>query len=82
MTKNVMLHMFLIIVPISNTMMILTLMPVATCDTNANGSGDCVTWPESNVTPHFDYFDLRNVMVPLKMLVAKYNTNPSANDIT
>ena len=47
-------------------------------DTGAN----CITLPKSHVTPHFDYLDLRNAILPLKMSLASQDTDASENCVT
>ena len=34
------------------------------------------------VTPHFDYLDVRNVVIPLTMLMASCDASISANGMT
>ena len=38
--------------------------------------------PKSHVSPHLDWLDLRNAVVPLMMLLAAHDTNASLNGIT
>ena len=37
---------------------------------------------KSHVAPHFDHLDLRNSMVPLKMLSASHDIGTIANGVT
>ena len=57
-----------------------TQTPMAAYDSNA--SGYCVTWPESHVTSNFECFDLKNIFVTLRILIASNDANPSANGMT
>ena len=48
------------------------------CDAAVMASHD----PESHVAPHFDYLDLRNILLPLIMPLVSCDTDTSINGIT
>ena len=37
---------------------------------------------KSHVAPHFDCFDVRNIVVPLMVLMPSHDANISPNDMT
>ena len=38
-----------------------------------------VTRPKCHIAHHFNHVDIRNAMMPLKTVLALYNTNPGTN---
>ena len=87
MTKRDMLYIILFVFTCSWYHATLIMILMALCDTKtsciiwSNTSGNCVTWPKNHVSSNFVCFNLRNVMVTLRMLTTACDAFTSAHDM-
>ena len=60
--------------------MVALMTPLVSCNTNASASD--IRWPKGHVAPHFEYLDLKNMILTLMKLSASCDANTGANGAT